>query len=342
MASLIRSASLAGYVDIARSSGLDAYRMMRAAGLSPSCLHDPEIRISVAAVRRLLESSANEGNIPDLGLRMAESRRLSNLGPVSLLLREEPTARKAVDLLLRHMRLLNQSLLTRLEEADGLVIIRHELDMGEAVSVRQAMELAVGVMYRTLKELLGPEWAPRRVCFTHAPPRSLVNHLRVFGRFVEFGCDFNGIVCSASDLEARNPSADPAMARYAQQYLHSLLAEPDATTTDRVRRLAHLLLPTHRCTVEAIAEQLGVDRRTIHRHLARDGTTFTEVLRGVRSEHAVRYLEDASRPMSEIADALGFSALSALSRWFKGEFGCSMKAWRRKHASPAQRALSRA
>jgi len=45
---------------------------------------------------------------------------------------------------------------------------------------------------------------------------------------------------------------------------------------------------------------------------------------------AVRYLEDANRPLSEVADALGFSALSALSRWFRAEFGCSMNAWRRR------------
>lgn len=253
MPAFIRSASLTGYVDIARAAGLDPFRMMRESGLNPACLRDPETRIDVSRVRRLLEASAMVGDIPDLGLRMARVRRLSNLGPISLLVREEPTARSALDTLARHMRLLNESLITRIESVDDLVIIREEFSLGEATPVRQAMELAVGVMYRILQELLGPHWEPRRVCFTHSAPQSLASHLRTFGRFVEFDSDFNGIVCVARDLEARNPSADPAMARYARQYLESLLAGPDMTTTDKVRRLVHTLLPTGRCTVDRIA-----------------------------------------------------------------------------------------
>jgi len=41
----------------------------------------------------------------------------------------------------------------------------------------------------------------------------------VFGPEVEFGHEFNGIVCNAADLEAPNPGADPVMARYTPQLL---------------------------------------------------------------------------------------------------------------------------
>lgn len=327
---LIRSASLTGYVEIARAAGLDPARMMRAAGLSPACLRDPESRINVAAVRKLLEATALEGNIPDLGLRMARMRRLSNLGPISLLVREQPTARSALDTLLRHMRLLNESLITRVEDAGDLVIIREEFALGEPAPVRQAMELAVGVMYRILRELLGPDWEARRVCFTHGAPPNLTSHLKTFGRFVQFNADFNGIVCAARDLQTRNPSADPVMARYARQYLESLLAGHDVTTADKVRRLVHSLLPTGGCTVEAVAAQLGMDRRTVHRQLAREGLTFSQEMHAIRCELVVRYLESGNRPLSEIADALGFASLSALSRWFRGAFGRSVTQWRRK------------
>jgi AraC-like DNA-binding protein len=333
MPTFIRSASLTGYVEIVRDSGLDPHRLMRAAGLSPNCLRDPETRIDVLRASRLLEASAAAGSIPDLGLRMARLRRLSNLGPISILMREEPTARKALETLVRHMRLVNESLITRIETQDDLVVIREEFVLGEAVPVRQAVELAVGVMYRILRELLGPHWEPRRVCFTHSAPPSLASHLRTFGRFIEFDSGFNGIVCAARDLDAHNPSADPGMARYARQYLEGIIVGPDMTTTDKVRRLVHSLLPTGRCTVERIAEQLGIDRRTIHRQLARDDTTFSAVLRSARAELALRYVEGGNLPFSDIARALGFSRLSALSRWFRAEFDCSITAWRRRHGA---------
>ncbi|MEZ5652942.1 MAG: AraC family transcriptional regulator ligand-binding domain-containing protein [Burkholderiaceae bacterium] len=208
---------------------------------------------------------------------------------------------------MRHMRALNESLITRVEEERGFVIIREEFALGRSVRVRQGIELAIGVMFRILQELMGPEWEPRQVCFTHPPPANRSSHLRVFGRFVEFGCEFNGIVCLARDLEVRNPSADPVMAAYAQRYLDTFFSSSELSTTEKVRRLVRLLLPGGRCTIDIVARQLGMDRH-IHRHLARDATSFSSVLQQGRAELSVQYLQDPKRPLGEVADALGFSS----------------------------------
>src|SRR5215831_6517022 len=45
-------------------------------------------------------------------------------------------------------------------------------------------------------------------------------------------------------------------------------------------------------------------------------------------ELATRDLTTTDRPLAEVADLLGFSGLSALSRWFSGRFDCSASAWR--------------
>ena len=44
-------------------------------------------------------------------------------------------------------------------------------------------------------------------------------------------------------------------------------------------------------------------------------------------EMATRYLTTTD-PLAEVADLLGFSGLSALSRWFNGRFDCTASAWR--------------
>ena len=84
MPRFIRSACLTDYVSIARSFGLDPYRLLREADLDRSCLVDPEIKIPVGAVCRLLENSAHAARAEDFGLRMCEPRRLSGLGPLAL------------------------------------------------------------------------------------------------------------------------------------------------------------------------------------------------------------------------------------------------------------------
>ena len=63
---------------------------------------------------------------------MAESRLLSNLGAVGLLIRDQPTLRDSLDVLMRYQALLNGSLSLMIEERAGVVVIREELMAGNA------------------------------------------------------------------------------------------------------------------------------------------------------------------------------------------------------------------
>jgi len=189
---------------------------------------------------------------------------------------------------------------------------------------RQGIELFVGYLFRILQELLGPSWKPRRVLFTHSAPASLTRHVAMFGRIVDFDAEFNGIVCGAGDLAGLLPTADPVMARYARQYLDAMISRPDMTLADKVRWLVRDMLPLGRCSVDKVAQHLGVDRRTVHRHLAQSGETFSSLVDEVRGELAENYLEGNKGRLADVADLLGFSALSALSRWHKRHFGFTL------------------
>ena len=102
--------------------------------------------------------AAERSGIEAFGLLMAETRQLSNLGPLGLLVREQPTVRLALEALLRHVKQLNEALFLTIEESGDVVVLREELIVGHAGSVRQSTELAVGVAFRILRSLLGPNW----------------------------------------------------------------------------------------------------------------------------------------------------------------------------------------
>lgn len=324
MHATIRSATLSGYLELARSVGLDPNRQMRKCGLEPSCLSDPDTHIDAAAVAKLLETSAAESGVEDFGLRLSTARRLSNLGAFSLVVREETTARRALETLARYLQLHSELLSIRIEDADKLVILRVDIVRGARMPLRQAIELFVGYLFRILQELLGPSWQPRRVLFTHPAPASLTRHVAMFGRIVDFEAEFNGIACAAEDLAGQLPSADPVMARYARQYLDAMISRPDMTLADKVRWLVRDMLPLGRCSVDKVAQHLGVDRRTVHRHLARSGETFSSLVDEVRAELAEGYLQGRRGRFADVADLLGFSQLSAFSRWHKRHFGYSL------------------
>ncbi|MFM0167602.1 AraC family transcriptional regulator [Paraburkholderia sediminicola] len=332
MSYLLRSAALTNYVEVARSVGVEPYEQLRYAGINRSALLDPDMMIPADAVGRLLERSARAAEIEDFGLRMAETRHLSNLGPLGFAVREQPTLRKALESMERYLRLHNEALVMHLEETEGLAIIREDLMGGIPGSVRQATELVLGVMYRMLSMILGTAWKPRTVCFTHEVPASLVVHARVFGAPVSFNEDFDGIVCLASDLDAAIPTYDPVLAQQVRRYMDSMLLQSNATMSDKVRKLVIALLPSGTCSADRVAQHLGVDRRTVNRHLAHDGDTYLSIVDAVRVEMVVRYIEIRDRSQSEVATLLGFSSLSAFSRWFGGRFGCSVSTWRRKTA----------
>jgi AraC-like DNA-binding protein len=334
-----RYAALSGYGVFSDSLGLDWAPLMRSVGLDPAGLAVRDRWIPAAAVAQLLEISAAASGREDFGVRLVEFRRLANLGPLTLVLREEPDVRSVLHMLISYEQTYNQAINIRLSEAEGLVAIRMDLELGEPVDTRQATDLAVGALHHLQRQLHGTGWQPLSAYFSHPAPADTTNYLRIFGCVVQFQHEFAGIVLRASDLAAPNKMVDPVLRPYAHQFLDTRAPAPstDVTTVTRVRELIEVLLPTGRCSIVQVARSLGVDRRTLHRRLADSSETFSSLLSVVRTELAERLVPNPRRSLTEIAENLGFSELSAFSRWFRGQFGCSPKEWRSRSQMSARR-----
>jgi len=334
MSHLIRSAVLSNYVEVARSVGLDPHRMIAEFRIPPAALNDPEVKISTEVVGRLLEESAARSGKLDFGLRLADKRTVANLGALALLVREQPTIRKALDVMAAYLFLHGETLLLSMIEQDGEVKLTLAFEVNRPVPIRQGVELGIGFLHRSLRQLFRERWKPQMVCFTHAGTRKKDAYRKFFGTDVLFNQEFNGIVCRSRDLDADVPAADAKMARYVQQYLDTIAARRNTTMTAYVRECIHTMLPSGLCSADRVAARLGVDRRTVHRHLAREGQTFSSVMDSVRAELVTRYIENRDRPLASVSELLGFSALSAFSRWFKNQFGCNVTEWRAGRDGP--------
>ncbi len=155
-------------------------------------------------------------------------------------------------------------------------------------------------------------------------------HHRVLGPSVKFQQSYNGLAVYAAALDAPNGMADPVLREYAQHFLGSLEVAKEKTTANRVRELVEMLLPTGRCSVDQVARSLGVDRRTVHRRLAREGQTFSSVLDSTRRGLAEHMVLNRNRTLTDVAQMLAFSSHSNFTRWFQAQFGCSPTEWRRR------------
>jgi AraC-like DNA-binding protein len=329
MTELIRSASLQAFPEVARSLGLEPEALLSSVGIDRKALSDPEIRIPARAFGELLELAARQSRVETFGLRIAQTRSISILGPIGLLLREEPTVRHALGALARYISLHNEVISLHLDEVEDQAVVTLEFVLARQQAFRQGVELSIAVLFRILQSLIGQHWQPI-VCFTHEPPARRDVHYRLFGPRVDFRCNYNGLIFPSRDLERPVPGANPIFADHARRYLDSLMDRSDSTLEAKVRQLVRVQLSSGRCTVDRLARQMGYDRRTLHRKLALEKVTFHAIVDSVRSELAVRLLQSRRASLDAVADMLGFSGVSAFSRWFRDRFGTRPSEWRRQ------------
>jgi len=288
----------------------------------------PDLYVPRSWLSNALESTEKVTDCTSIGLLIAETWRLSDFGPVSLLLQHQPTLRHTLGQLETYRHLLSEAVAVSVEEIDDIAIVHQQLITEGQDPGRQPMELAVGALRCLVNLMLGGQWKPRSVHFSHPAPASLHVQHRLFGARVEFGSDFDGIILDRQDLDRPNPQADANLSRYAKEFLDQLPSGRQVSTAFNVRRAVRLLLPRGRSGIDHVGQNLGVSSRTLQRRLEQEGEEFSSLVNDVRRDLASRYLGDHRYSVSRVATLLGFSEGSTFSRWFSAQFGKPPTRWR--------------
>lgn len=323
----MRAAALTGYLEVARSVGLDGERVLREAGLPLRALADPENRLPAIRVLRVIDRSAELSHCEHFGLLMAEARSFASLGPVSLLLERLPNVRAMVLASIELEAHLNDVVTITLDEHGDTALIRFGLLPGfRSVTL---FDYLVALGARTLSGGSGGQWQPECFHFTRRVPADPAPWRRVLGPSIEFDAAFDGLSSPLADMMAPNPRADETMAQHARRLLNLVkTVSGEDTPSDRVRREIGIMLPTRRVTFDQVAARLGYSARSLQRQLESEGHQFGDLLNEVRRELALGYLADTDRPVTAVAGLLGYAAPSSFTRWFTQTFGMSPQAWR--------------
>ena len=131
---------------------------------------------------------------------------------------------------------------------------------------------------------------------------------------------------------ARLPMAHTETMRNCTEACIELLERRTARRGTAARVRARLLERLDRKpTVGEIAAELYMEERTLRRHLAAEGTSFSELLDEVHSTLATKFLGFPSMSIEEIALRLGYADGPAFTHAFKRWTGTTPSAWRAKH-----------
>ena len=332
---VVRAAALTGYFDVAEELRLDVVPLLRNAGLTRSMVASPEQIIPARSVVQLLEESARVSGCASFGLRMAERRKLADLGMVSLLIAHQVTLRDALDVLAEYRHRINSNLTLQVEDCGDTVFLREHLGLSPPMVSRQSNDLSLGVLYQMCRAVMAPGWRPQCVCFSYERPGPADRGVydRLFDCTLEFGADFDGLVVGKADLARANPRAEPALASHARQLVAAIIDPGARTVPEEVEHSIRLLMPLGRASIGEVAHALGTNVRTLQRQLERDGASFSDLLDRVRVQQVSQHFTNRRLSLTDVAHLLGYSTLSSFSAWYRGRFGKTPSEVRRSDRS---------
>jgi AraC-like DNA-binding protein len=327
--SQVRATALLDLPALALEAGIDPYTPLREAQIDPALFERADLTIPADRVAWLLDGMAERYDLPDLGIRLAMRRRLANIGVAGLVLGQQATVREALAMVERYRHLMSDSLSLHVEEDAGRAVAMLGLIVPGSAPQRQSRELGLAAFIHLFRLILGDDWSPDSVHFTHTAPRKPTQHRRFFGCPVQFGGLFDGFEFDAHVLDKPKPGADAALAAYAKNLLDSMGAQASGATTAIVARLIHTLVPMGHASIAHVARVMGRNVRTLQRDLASEGVEFSALLSEIRGELARAYLKDSSDPVDAIAARLGYSSSTAFIRFFRSKFGVAPGSWRK-------------
>lgn len=337
----IRASGLHGLAEYAATLGLDLQEMLQAADLPRNALDNPDNLIAYSKLIKLLEIGTLRSGDPLFALQLGLRQNIARtIGPLLYLVRNAATVGDALVELCSYFHIHTSSGRVRLEVQGEHALLHYDHTVQEdAVKQSAVVELVVGGAQQLMRVLLGSRWQPYTLMLQHAPSREPQAYSRLIGLTPQFNSPHNAWVFDARLLALPLSSADQELHRVIRQHLDSLEQITIEALPDHVYQIVCNFLPHGRVTVERVADYLALSTRTLQRHLAAENTTFQQLLDQARQAVASRYLSDSTISLTQLADLLGYSELSAFSRAFQRWFGVSPRKWKNTQDAAPQRRI---
>ena len=134
--------------------------MFRQVGLDHSCLNSHDLMVSESAFAQLLEASSAQTGDASLGLLMGACWRLSDFGPISLLLQHQANLSSMLQTLKEYNHLISSTVTTEVVTQGRYSIIQLHLDTERENPGRHPTELGITALLSMCRHQLGRDWNP--------------------------------------------------------------------------------------------------------------------------------------------------------------------------------------
>ena len=322
---LVRARALSGFSALVQANHGNLSALMEAVGLTPAILETPEATLSLAVFVELLEHSATELCMDDLGLQLATHQDISVLGPIALIARNASTVREGIEAVGRHLPYHTPGARLTLapDQRADFIQLRYDLALAPNAPRRHGIELSYAVAVNFLR-LLSPapidDW---QIWFRHAKGLRSTCYRRRFGCSVRLEQEFDALIFPLTLLDAPVDQGSSELQRMAERFISNVTRRFPLDIAAQVEALVLRQLATGQCTLPRIAQQLALHERTLQRRLGAQGVLFEDIIDQVRRARAKEYLPYSAIPLQQVASLLGYSEQSSFSRACRRWFGHS-------------------
>lgn len=328
MASLVRGIALLGFDQFAISQGLEPQTMLAESGLPTDAVDG---LISGTKFVALLELCAKRSHNQLFGLQLGLHQGPQALGSLLYLIRSTSTLGQVLEALTRHFHFHSTGADLHLERQGGTARLLYDVTDGDAISVRQTVELAMGICARLIQDLLGHPWKPLGLQLRHPAGEKTNAYRHLLGVAPHFDSPVNAWVFAESLLESPLSAIDEGFHELAKGHIGELAQITLQELPPYVKKLLYRQLPNSQVTIDQVAKQMGISPRSLQRYLQSESTSFQKLLDETRQSMATRYLRDSSVSLTQLSELLGYADLSAFSRAFTRWNGMSPQKWKQRH-----------
>ena len=318
-------------VDAYARRGIDPTAALQSAQIAPSILQQAHAKVSSLQMERMSAAAMRELNDEALGW----FERPLPWGSYAMLLRASlsaPNLQVALQRWCRHHGLLTQHIglqvitqghTTRLVLQEHQPLRQEPYDW-QAFCVVSVLRNALGVA----QWLIDSHIQLQAIDLAFAPPPQVESYHLLFEGPLTFSAAEHQVQFDARYLDLPIKRDEAAMQRLLQRPLE-LMVRPyrrDRLLRERVRQLLHTSPGLH--TAEAVATQLNLSTRSLHRQLRDEDTSLQALKDSVRQQRATDLLLRTRKTLKQIAAEVGFANEKSFLRAFKTWTGTPPAEWR--------------
>lgn len=320
----------------ALSTGVDIKSLLRRAGLTLRQIKAPDVRIPVRSQIQFLNQVADALQDDFLGIRLAQSIDLRELGLIYYVLASSETLAQALARLARYSAVHNEGVHISCSYHRHLAVSFEYVGVARDDD-RHQIEFFISILLRLCRQLSGRRLTPLQVRLSHRRMHTPTELRTFFGCQVDFGARKDQVIFSIDVRDSAIVQADPYLNSLLIHYCDEILLQRRISAGDwtlRVQNAISPVLPHGEATIENAARALGVTPRTLSRRLRQEGVSFAKVLQNLRLQLTRRYFDEPRMSVSQIAWLLGYRDTSAFSHAFKRWTGTSPRRVRLQSARP--------